>query len=373
MRIAIDATSIPPRPVGVGHYLINLVSNLSTLSLDEEIFIFVHRECVPLFGSILHPRIKFIPIQDKSPFWRIVWEQFRLPWLLQKYHIDVIHSPHYTIPILTRCRRVVTFHDMTFILFPQFHRPSKRIYFKVMMTLSSHLADVLISISENTRQDILKLLKTPQDKVVTIPLGVSDDFHPIQDQSVLERIKKNYLLPDIFFLYVGTLEPRKNITMLLNAYQQYRHQGGNASLILVGQLGWMVDDLIRKLQDPRIESQIRWLGYIPQEDLPGIYNLALGLIYPSYYEGFGLPPLEAMACGTPVITTAIGSLMEIVGEAGMLVPPGDELAMTQAMLKIWSKTDLRQQFRKLGIERAAMYSWQNTAQQTLAIYRQCRK
>lgn len=369
MRIALDATSIPPKPVGVGNYLINLVHCLDDMEFEEEIVVIVHRSSAPLFGAISNAKIEILSVGDKSPFRRLIWEQTHLPPLLKKHRIDVLHSPHYTIPLAAFCRRVVTFHDMTFFLFPQYHRALKRVYFQRMAKLSSRLADTVIAISENTRQDILRLMKTPPQKVVTVPLGVNDEFHPIKDPKLLDQVRQAYHLAGEFFLYVGTLEPRKNVSLLLRAFRQYQQQGGRASLILVGQQGWMVEQLVRRLRFTSPDDQIRWLGYVPQADMPALYNLALALVYPSHYEGFGLPPLEAMACGVPVITTAVGALIENVGDAGLLIPPNDEDALAQAMLMVNRDQALRQRLQDQGLARAALYSWRQTAQKTLSVYR----
>ncbi len=370
MRVAIDATSIPQKPVGVGNYLINLVRSFDEMPLEEEIIVFAHARGATLFGTLTNPNIKIILFKDKLPALRLLWEQTILPIYLQHYHVNVLHSPHYTIPLLASCRRVVTFHDLTFFLYPELHQGNKRVFFRAMTKLSSRYADIIIAISENTRQDILQILKTPPQKVSTIPLGVGAEFNIIQDPMILSRVKREYQLPEKYFLYVGTLEPRKNVFTLINAFQRYCQAGGDASLLLVGQKGWMVDDLIHKLKLSLTRERVRWLEYVPQKDLPGLYNLALALIYPTLYEGFGLPPLEAMACGTPVISSDVGAIRELVDQAGLLFHPHDEKAFAQGMITITNDSILRQVFRDRGLKRAALYSWENTARQTLEIYRQ---
>lgn len=369
MRIAIDATSIPKKPVGVGNYLINLVRSLQNLALEEEILVFAHQWTIPLFGLTATPRIRIIPLKDKSPALRLLWEQTSLPLLLRHYRVNLLHSPHYTIPLLTKCRRVVTVHDLTFFLYPQLHQASKRIFFRTMTTLSNRYADAVITDSENTRQDLLRLLHAPPNKVVTVPLGVGSEFDLIQDPLVLSRVKQEYQLPKRFFLYVGTLEPRKNISVLIEAFKRYRQTGGDASLVLVGQKGWMVNALIGELQRSTAGSQLRWLEYVPQEDLPAIYNLALALIYPTLYEGFGLPPLEAMACGTPVISSDVGAIREVVGQAGLLFAPSNVDGFAQGMMAVASDSALQRILTEQGLRRASLYSWKKTAQQTLEIYR----
>lgn len=370
MRVAIDATSIPKKPVGVGNYLINLVRSLSNLALEEEILVFTHHSTAPLFRAPTNPQVKTVPLRDKSPALRLLWEQTGLPLLLRRYRVNLLHSPHYTIPLLAQCKRVVTVHDLTFFLYPQVHQAAKRIFFRTMTTLSNRYAEVVITISENTRQDLLRLLHTPPNKVITVPLGVGAEFELIQDSLILSRVKQKYQLPERFFLYVGTLEPRKNIAVLLDAFQRYCQMDGDASLVLVGQKGWMLDDLIGELHRSTAGSRVRWLEYVPQEDLPAIYNLALALIYPTLYEGFGLPPLEAMACGTPVISSDVGAIRELVGQAALLFTPSDAEGFTRGMTAVAGDLALRRTLREQGLQRASLYSWEKTAQQTLEIYRQ---
>lgn len=355
--------------MGVGNYLINLVRSLQNLTLEEEILVFAHQRTIPLFGFPANPQVTIITLKDKSPALRLLWEQTSLPILLQRYQINVLHSPHYTIPLLARCRRVVTVHDLTFFLYPQFHQAGKQIFFRTMISLSSRSADAVITISENTRQDLLRLLHTPPNKVITIPLGVGVEFNHIQDPLVLSRVKQKYQLPERFFLYVGTLEPRKNISVLIEAFQRYRQTEGDASLVLVGQKGWMVDALIRELHRSTTGSWLRWLEYVPQEDLPAIYNLAIALIYPTMYEGFGLPPLESMACGTPVISSDMGAIRELVDQAGLLFSPTDADDFARGMTALASDSALRRTLMERGLRRASMYSWEKTAQQTLEVYR----
>jgi len=368
-RIAIDATSIPPLPVGVGNYLIQLIRSLNELEFEnEEYFIFIQKHSSKFLDFQNNNKIKLILVDDKSVVERLIWEQVVFPKLLKKYCIDLVHSPHYTIPIFTKCRRVVTFHDMSFFLFPQFHQFSKRIFFQKMIRVSSRLADSIIAISENTRKDVIRLLNVPNSKITTIPLGVSSEFRPINDTNFLEQIKKRYQLPEHFFLYVGTLEPRKNIQLLVKAFQYYLEQGGNSKLILVGQKGWKLNHFIKSLNSSMPDQSIRWLGYIPHQHLPALYNLAIGLLYPTNYEGFGLPPLEAMACGLPVISTSVPVIEEVVGDAGILVDPNDEIGLVHAISSLAENDELRNILREQGKIRASHYSWHHTALLTRDIY-----
>jgi glycosyltransferase involved in cell wall biosynthesis len=376
MRIGIDATALPPRPVGAGNYIIELIRHIERLDAADEFVIFAQPHGRELIAVPARPGFEWVMIPERSPAQRLVWEQTAFPRLIARTNLALLHSLHYTRPIALPCASVVTFHDMTFFLFPHLHTLSKRLYFPQAIRLSARKADALIADSESTRQDAIRLLGISPDRIHTVPLGVSPAFHPVRDTQLLEVVRQRYSLPEHFILYVGLVEPRKNLPMLLRAYQRLQEQiriQGNADappLVIVGRFGWNVAHVFELVDALAIKEKVCFSGYIPAQDLPIVYNLADVFVYPSLYEGFGLPPLEAMACGTPVITTAVSSLPEHVGEAGLLIPPQDEGALFRALLALLQDTDLRRQLSQKGPERAALYSWNRTAQETLNVYRQ---
>ncbi len=374
MRIGIDATALPPRPVGAGNYIIELIRSLERLEVAHEFVIFAQPHGRELIGVAARPGFEWAMIPERSPAHRLIWEQAAFPRLVAHARLDLLHSLHYTRPMRLPCASVVTFHDMTFFLFPQLHTLSKRLYFPQAIRLSARKADALIADSESTRQDAIRLLRLSPAKIYTVPLGVSPAFHPVLDAYRLEVVRQRYSLPEHFILYVGLVEPRKNLPMLLRAYQRLQEQLRlQASpelipLVIVGRFGWQIEQVFELVEALAIKEKVHFSGYIPAEDLPIVYNLADVFVYPSLYEGFGLPPLEAMACGTPVITTAVSSMPEHVGEAGILIPPQDERALFQALLTILQDPDLRRQLSKKGPARAALYSWNRTALETLNVY-----
>jgi glycosyltransferase involved in cell wall biosynthesis len=259
---------------------------------------------------------------------------------------------------------------MTFFLFPELHTRFKRLFFPNAIRFSARAADALIAVSESTRRDAIRLLKLPPEKIWTVPLGVTPDYHPIRDPVLLGSTRQKYHLPDRFLLFVGTVEPRKNLPLLLRVYRRLVDAGQEVPLVIVGRLGWMYDQIFALIETLGLKERIHFAGYLPDQDLPMIYNLAELLVYPSIYEGFGLPPLEALACGTPVITTAVSSLPEHVGEAGLLVPPGDEQALFQALQQAITDPQLRQELARRGPPQAAQFTWKRTAQATLQVYQQ---
>jgi glycosyltransferase involved in cell wall biosynthesis len=375
MRIGIDATALPPRPVGAGNYIIELIRSLERLEVAHEFVVFAQPHGRELIGIAARPGFEWAMIPERSPAHRLVWEQAAFPRLVARARLDLLHSLHYTRPMRLPCASVVTFHDMTFFLFPQLHTLSKRLYFPQAIRLSARKANALIADSESTRRDAIRLLRISPEKIYTVPLGVSPAFHPVLDAHRLEIVRQRYSLPEHFILYVGLVEPRKNLPMLLRAYQRLQEQlrlhvsPELIPLVIVGRFGWRIEQVFELVETLAIKENVHFSGYIPAEDLPIVYNLADVFVYPSLYEGFGLPPLEAMACGTPVITTAVSSMPEHVGEAGILIPPQDERALFQALLAILQDPDLRRQLSEKGPARAANYSWNRTALETMNVYR----
>ncbi|MGB6420537.1 MAG: glycosyltransferase family 1 protein [Anaerolineales bacterium] len=368
MLIGIDATALPPQPGGAGSYIIHLIRALASLSSECQFTIFAHHSGRDLIDSPPSSRMNWVLVPDKNPARRLVWEQVTFPRLVRQSRVGLLHSLHYTRPLSLSCASVVTFHDMTFFLYPHLHTRSKRIFFPTAIRLSARLADALIAVSENTKKDAVRLLGVPGDKITAIPHGVGEEFHPITDAALLEGIRRKYKLPQDFILNVGIVEPRKNLALLLKSYQRLHSQGISLPLVIVGGLGWMYEDVFRQAESLGIKEQVYFTGYVPDHDLPIIYNLARIFVYPSIYEGFGLPPLEAMACGTPVITTAVSSMPEHVGDAGILIPPQDEKALTNALQKLINDSTLQEKLSSKGLERASQFTWKRTAQETIKVY-----
>jgi glycosyltransferase involved in cell wall biosynthesis len=257
---------------------------------------------------------------------------------------------------------------MTFILFPDLHTHSKRIFFPLAIRASSRLTNALIADSESTRQDTIRLVNIPPEKIHTVLLGIDPTFTPLNDVGRFREVREKYLLPDPFILYVGLVEPRKNLPALIRAYRELVDKGLAHDLVVVGRFGWMSEGIIEQVERLNLSKRIRFTGYIPQEDLPWVYNLSDLFVYPTRYEGFGFPVLEALACGVPVITTNVASLPEIIGEAGLLVPPDDDEALANMMANVLSNPDVRSDLAAKGPVRARQFSWELTAKETLKIY-----
>ncbi len=369
MKIGIDATALPPQPVGAGNYIIQLIRALAELGEEASYVVFTQPHGRELIGLAEQDNLHFELVAEMPPAQRLAWEQTRFPGLLRRSEVDLLHSLHYTMPLSHPVKQVVTLHDMTYFLFPGLHTLSKRYFFRAFIRLSGRRADALLADSESTRLDAIRLAGVPPDKITTALLGVTEDFAPIQNKQTLRQVAAKYQLPERFILFVGLLEPRKNIVTLLQAYQDNRKNLGGTRLVIAGRKGWMYNQLQQFVDQLDLGAEVHFTGYVEQADLPAVYNLADVFVYPSIYEGFGLPVLEAMACGTPVITTNISSMPEITGEASILVPPEDLTALGGALSSLLADPARRQKAARDGLERAAMFTWQRTARQTFAVYR----
>jgi glycosyltransferase involved in cell wall biosynthesis len=370
MRIGIDATPLPENPVGAGIYIIQLIRALDKLNKEHELVIFAHPMGRSLIDIQPSPTLEWVDVKEKSPAMRLLWEQTRLPILAKRQGIDLLHSLHYTSPLALPCKSIVTFHDMTFFLFPELHTRVKKHFFPFAIRMSAQRAEKLIAVSESTRRDSMCILNIPPEKIITAPNGISQKFHPISNQEKLEECRRKFNLQGEFILYVGLLEPRKNLPLLLTAYKKLNQVTDPPPLVIVGRKGWGQEEIERQLDELDIAERVHFTGYVPDSDLPIVYNLATVFVYPSIYEGFGFPPLEAMACGTPVITTAVSSMPDHVGKAGILVPPNDEETLVQAMKLIIEDKALQKQLSIEGRQQAKKFTWEQTAKITLEIYNQ---
>ncbi len=300
---------------------------------------------------------------------RVAWEFLGLPWQSRRAGVALLHAPVNVIPPWAPCPTVVTIHDLSPFLFPELYRPSRRLYQQTQLRRSARQAVHIIADSEATRQDVIRILGAPPERVTAIPLGVEETLHPIADPSALAAFRQRQGLERPYILFVGTLEPRKNLSLLLEAFAllKARHRVPHM-LVLVGGKGWYYEALFERASHLGLGQAVRFAGYAADGDLPYWYSAAEIFVYPSRYEGFGLPPLEAMACGTPVIASRASSLPEAVGEAGLLVDPDDPQALAEAMAALLEDAALRETLRRAGLERAAQLTWRRTAQRTAAVY-----
>lgn len=314
----------------------------------------------------------------RSPWRRIAWEQTRLA--AASHRLALLHGLAFAAPLAAACPTVVTVHDLSFLRFPAAFRAFNRIYLTLVTKLSTRRAARVIAVSESTRQDVITLCGVPAERVVAIPNGVTEAFAPAEPRAVAEfRAHKG--LPERFILFLGTLEPRKNLLRLLDAYAQLRRpahagavsgtgRGDAPTLVIAGGKGWFYKAIFARAAELGLAGDVLFPGFIPGDELPWWYRAAEVFVYPSLFEGFGLPVLEALACGTPVITSTVSALPEVAGDAALLVPPDDTDALAEALARLIGDRGLRTEKRAAGLRQAALFSWARTATETAAVYRE---
>lgn len=371
MTICLDLSAAAHERAGLGRYAASLA--LALLELEQPLTAFVNdpRE------SRLRPPLSELPQRTVGlprQRWRLraAASYFGAPPLDSAFAgVSLYHAAEHLLPVLRRARSVFTLHDAAYIHFPQYHLPRNRLFLRLMMPRFLARADAVITVSEFTRRDAERLYRVPPQKLHVIPEGVEPHFRPITDTAALATVRQRYKLPDRFILSLGTLEPRKNLITLLEAYAALRgNMGADApGLVIAGGKGWLYTDFFEKLGALGLETVVQLPGYVPEADLPALLSCATVFAFPSVFEGFGLPPLEAMACGVPVVCSSASSLPEVVGEAGLLLPPKDVGAWTQALGRVLSDVDLHARLRAQGLRQAARFTWKAAALRTQAVYR----
>jgi glycosyltransferase involved in cell wall biosynthesis len=280
---------------------------------------------------------------------------------------ELFHATEHLLLPLRGCPSVLTIHDLIFNLFPERHKRLNRWYLNAALPLFCRRADRIICVSERTKADLLRIWDVDAAKVDVVYEAADDRFQPVPDR-VVAAVRRKYGLPDRYLLSVGTIEPRKNLDRLLDAVRSLRRQGQAVNLVLVGRLGWLYEGFLKKLDAFEYSDAVLRCGYVPDDDLPAVYAGATATVMASIYEGFGLPVLESMACGTPVVCSSTSSLPEFGGEAARYFDPSDIYEMAAAIGEVWSDPDLRKHMSVQGAAQSARFSWQTTARRTIAVY-----
>lgn len=369
MQIAIDATAMPARRAGAGVYTYYLTRALAeTLADGDMLLVFGRDRAFADLACGAHVAVRCVALAGRVQ--RTLWEQSALPLVLHRAGVEVFHSPHHSLPLLGfGWRTVVTVHDVTFRLLPHRYTPARRLYMHVVTALAARRADAVIVPTRSVARDFLRLYGGPLGRVFVVPEAAPPAMRPIEDPARLNDARRRLRLPERFVLSVGTLEPGKNRATLLRALAWLGRWGLPHTLVIAGQRGWGDATPERLAAALGVSDRVYYLGYVPEADLPLLYNLAEAFVFPSWREGFGLPPLEAMACGTPVVASDRPAMPEVLGDAAIYVPPGDARAVAAALARVLSDATLRDELRRRGLEQAARYSWARTARETLAVYR----
>jgi glycosyltransferase involved in cell wall biosynthesis len=283
--------------------------------------------------------------------------------------IDLFHATEHLLPPLTGLKTVFTFHDAIYALFPQYHLPLNRLFLGLMMPRFLRQAHAIIAVSECSKRDVMRLYSVDPARLHVIYEGVDPAFRLLNDTTELARVREKYNLPSRFILYFSTIEPRKNLKTLLEAFNTLLTRDRTIpALVIAGRKGWLYEPVFAQVRKLGLESRVHFTDWVAQEDAPGLLNAADIFAYPSLYEGFGLAPLEAMACGTPVICSNAASLPEVVGDAAILVDPRDVGGLAGALERVLSDGLLSEKLRAKGIAQAAKFSWERTARETLRVY-----
>lgn len=356
------------RSAGIARYIFRLLRALSPQAADFEFHAYMVETGARDALDGIHLHLTRWPTQ--GPTARILWEQFAFPFHLARGHFDLCHSLAFISPFGSSTPSVVTVYDLSFILYPDYFRPLNRLYLGWGTRVSTRRARRVIAISESTKQDLVRHLGLPADKIDVITPGVEPEFFLDGDGNALERFRRTRALPERFVLFVGTREPRKNIPALIRAFAQAKasarlpHQ-----LVIVGGPGWKDEAIERTIAEIGNGRDVLLRGFVPTEELPYWYGAADAFVYPSLYEGFGIPPLEAMAAGTPVIAGNLSSMPEAVGDAGLLINPRDETALAEAIVRVLTEQKLHGELTAKGRDRARQFTWERTAQATAQTYR----
>ena len=355
------------RGAGLSRYIHYLLASLPCADSYIEYHAFVHDQELSHKGWKVHRT----GLPTSSPWARILWEQFVQPALLKRHEVQLTHGPVYVAPLNSPCRCVVTVHDLGFVRCPEHLRSSSSLYLRLFTRLSVHRASKIIAVSGSTKRDLLRWVNLDPERVEVIHHGVEEAYHPIRDSERMAAFRQRRSLPEKMILYVGTLEPRKNVETLIRAYARLKRRSVVPHILVVGGArGWRYEGIFAVAEQLGLSGEVIFPGFLPQNELPLWYNAADLFVYPSMYEGFGWPPLEAMACGVPVITSNASSLPEVVGEAALTVDPHDVDGLVDAMYSVLSVASVGERLSHAGRERSSEFTWERTARATARVYRQ---
>jgi glycosyltransferase involved in cell wall biosynthesis len=366
MRIAFDGTTLTPGRTGVGYYTEHLLQHLAReiVNTGDELIVVSNK---PIDTQAPLPAHVRVHDGHRFPI-RIGWMQLRAASALEALRPDVAHFTNGMIPMGSPVATVVTVHDMSLRLYPNCHPVRRVLLNRPLMHVAIRQASAIVTVSNSARRDLLRLHGVAADRVAVVHEAASPVFRPMTDRARLEDVRARYGLPRQFLLYVGTIEPRKNLARLMSAFAEARRRGIPHHLVCAGPYGWSSRDLAGRIERLGIRDAVHFTGYVPFEHLPSIYNLAEFFAFPSLYEGFGLPVVEAMACGIPVLTSNTSSLGEVAGDAAETIDPMSTDAIADGIVRLASDAELRRDRSERGLARARSFSWTQTARDMLAVY-----
>lgn len=372
MRVGIDYTAAARQRAGIGRYTRSLVHALARIDQDNQYTLFIPSDARFLngftVGETTHSsapsnfRLARAPLTERALV--TLWQRARLPLPVETFTgaSEVFYSPDFVLPPTKARKKILTVHDLSFRRVPETAVPNLKWYLDGAVPRAVARADLILADSNATRADLIELYHAPLDRVQTLYSGCDDFFHPVTAANELARVRELYKLNRPFILSVGTLEPRKNFVRLIEAYAHLPRRN-EFELVIAGGKGWLYDEILNAPQRLNVSEHVHFPGFVPDEDLAALYSACAVFVYPSLYEGFGLPVLEALTCSAPVITSNTSSLPEVAGDAAILIDPRDTDALAAALDRILEDEELRTDFCRRGLEQAKKFSWATSAHQ----------
>lgn len=364
MNIAIDYTAAARQRAGIGRYTRSLIYALAHMDLTNQYTLYVPHDARYLDDTRTFPqnyRVVHSPLNERAMV--TMWQRARIPLYIELLtgSADVLYSPDFVLPPTRAKKKLLTVHDLSFKRVPETAVPNLKWYLEGAVPRAVARADLILADSNATRADLIELFHAPPDRVRTLYSGYDEMFRRVTDAKELARVREKYKLQKPFVLNVGTIEPRKNLTRLIEAFSKLTIRD-ELELVIAGGRGWMYDEIYAAPEKFGVKDRVRWLGFTPDEDLPALYSLAEIFVYPSLYEGFGLPLLEALACGAAVVTATNSSLPEVAGDAALLIDAHDTDALADAMNRLIRDTALRTTLQMKAPEQAKKFSWKKSAE-----------
>ncbi len=371
-RIGIDYTPAHEQGGGIGRYVRQLVAALARLDKANEYRLFVAGAAAPALPPAPGSNFGWAAVPVSSRNFARLWHRLYLPLSVELFtgRINLFHATDFVLPpLLASTRSLLTVHDLSFVRVPEAASPRLKAYLDQVVPRSVHRADHVLADSQATKDDLVALYGVPPHKITVLLSGVDSRFKPINDPKTLANVRQKYALPERpYILSVGTVQPRKNYGRLIEALARLRAAGRSIDLVIVGGRGWLEDPIYAAIQRAAVHDYVHFTGFADDEDLPALYSAAACVAIPSLYEGFGLPVLEAMACGTPVVTSNLSSLPEVAGDAALTIAPTDLDALTSALERLLDDESLRTTLSARGLERVKSFTWERAARQLLEIY-----
>ncbi len=354
MTIAVDVETTKVDKVGHGIYVWQLVSHMQRQAEHKLVLLYPSREKQSRLGL-------------RTPQ-RFIWDQVVFPFRAWRAKAGLLHQPAFSVPIFFPGRKVVTVHDLIPIYFSKDITPISRLFLGKWVPFTFRFADHLIAISEATKNDLIATLNIPEEKITVIPEAADETFKPVTDQKLIARVKKQYGIAGRYLLHIGTINPRKNLEFLVRVFAKLAQDYPDLQLVITGKKGWYFEGLFRLVDELKLQEKVIFTGYIDEADKPALLSGASVYTFPSIYEGFGLPALEAMACGTPVVASNTSSIPEVTGQAATLVSPHNEQEWIEAIRNVLADSKLADRMSKEGLVQAKKFSWDKAAKETVAVY-----